>query len=343
MTATAALASRSSPHPRAATTSLLGLARAAGLRLVVLGASKDPNAKVTAVLVSEETGRAELVAKVATTARAAAAVERERQILVSLRALLPARLRRTVPAVVDLVDLDGRPSLVMTALPGTALSIRYLERGHTASRASVEADFRLAGAWLADLQAATAGPAEPVRLAGGLLAPLRRRYPEEPADGAVLGLLTEIDARLARTTAARTVVHGDFWPGNLLVSAGALTGVVDWEAAATRGDPVRDLARFALSYALYLDRRTRPGRVVRGHAGLRADRWGRAVEFALDGRGWFPELFRDFLHTGLRRLDIAPTLWRDVALAGVAELAAHSDDDVFARRHLDLLRRMVTA
>jgi aminoglycoside phosphotransferase (APT) family kinase protein len=39
----------------------------------------------------------------------------------------------------------------------------------------------------------------------------------------------------------RTLVHGDYWPGNLLWERGRLTGVVDWEEPRV-GDPSRDVA-----------------------------------------------------------------------------------------------------
>ncbi|MGV3525402.1 MAG: phosphotransferase family protein [Candidatus Sericytochromatia bacterium] len=42
-----------------------------------------------------------------------------------------------------------------------------------------------------------------------------------------------------------TLLHGDFWPGNLLWSEGRLTAVVDWEDAAW-GDPLADLAQARL-------------------------------------------------------------------------------------------------
>jgi aminoglycoside phosphotransferase (APT) family kinase protein len=37
------------------------------------------------------------------------------------------------------------------------------------------------------------------------------------------------------------LLHGDFWPGNLLWREGRLAGIIDWEDAA-RGDPLIDLA-----------------------------------------------------------------------------------------------------
>jgi hypothetical protein len=64
------------------------------------------------------------------------------------------------------------------------------------------------------------------------------------------------------------------------------------------------------------------------------------VDFALNGSGWFPELFRDFVGAGLRRLGASPDLWRDAVLAGLAEVAARTDDPAFGRSHLELFRRL---
>ncbi len=314
-----------------------------GLRSVVLGASKDPNAKVSILLVSPATGRAELVVKLATTDAAGLAVERERRTLEAVRALLPGSLLATLPRPIEMVEFDGRPAMVATALSGRPMTVSYLRRGHTADRGRVASDLGTAGAWLGAIHESTAGSPGPIRLAADLSTPLFRRYPEELREGPVPVALAEIGARLSAAVTPQTVVHGDFWFGNVLLEDGRLPGVVDWESADTSGEPVRDLARFAVSYAVYLDHRTRRGRQVAGHPGLRADKWGAAVEFALDGTGWFPELFRGFLESGLRRLGAAETLWRDLALAGIAELAARSDDDDFARRNLDLFRRLAVA
>lgn len=45
------------------------------------------------------------------------------------------------------------------------------------------------------------------------------------------------------------LLHGDFWPGNMLWLDGQLTGIVDWEDAAT-GDPLADLANTRLEMLL---------------------------------------------------------------------------------------------
>ncbi|MEZ4555340.1 MAG: phosphotransferase [Caldilineaceae bacterium] len=41
---------------------------------------------------------------------------------------------------------------------------------------------------------------------------------------------------------APVLLHGDFWPGNVLWQDGRLTGVIDWEGAEARGDPLADVA-----------------------------------------------------------------------------------------------------
>jgi hypothetical protein len=79
---------------------------------------------------------------------------------------------------------------------------------------------------------------------------------------------------------------------------------------------------------------------VSGHRGLRADRWGAGVEYAIDGAGWYPGLVRSFVRTGLERLGVSPSCWRDVLLADLAASAAAADHDEFARNHMLLFHRL---
>jgi aminoglycoside phosphotransferase len=305
-----------------------------------MGASKDPNAKVTVLLISPESGLPVLAVKAPTTDRAAEAVEAEARALQELAESGLPGVGEATPRVVDIVDLEGRAAVVMTAVQGTPMSTLYLRRRHIASPARVAADFAAAGSWLSGFQGGSAGAPAPIDMDGGAASLLRRRFDGEDGLDGDLDRLAEMCAGLARHGVPRTAVHGDFWFGNLLVSRGNVSGVVDWEAASTSGEPVRDIVRFALMYALYLDCRTRPGGRVAGHSDLRAGPWGAGVQYALDGSGWFPDLFRRFVGDGLARLGAPRAIWRDVALAGIAEVAALTDDDVFARRHLELFRRL---
>jgi aminoglycoside phosphotransferase (APT) family kinase protein len=320
--------------------SLWEFIRASGLRSLVIGPSKDPNAKVTVLLVSPESGKPVLAVKVPTTDSAGSAVDAESQILAYLNKLEPEHVSRTIPRTVEVVDFEGRPALVMTAVAGVPMMTSYLQRRHTATHARVAEDFAAVGAWLADLQRATNGPSAPLNMDCGVTVRLASRFREDERLGEDLDQLAEIYASLRGETVPRTVVHGDFWFGNVLLAGGRVSGVVDWEAGAKSGEPVRDLVRFALMYALYLDPRAFAGRRIAGQRKFAEGSWGASVEYALDGTGWFPDLFRRFLGDGLARLGASPASWRAAALAGIAEVAALTDEEGFARRHLELFRRV---
>lgn len=343
---TSAVLTTTPPQPSAKPGELQPLsefARGSGLQSLVIGISKDPNAKVTVLLVSPISGRSVLAVKVPTTDVAARAVEAEERALLAIRQVAPRTVVDVIPRVVDAVEFEGRRATVVTAMPGIPMATSYIRRRHTATRALVAADFNAVEAWLSELQSGTAGRSARVDMDGGVVARLRGRFPDDVRFDADLDQLAEINDRLGRNETPRTAVHGDMWFGNVLLAGTQITGVVDWEASTTSGEPIRDLVRFALMYALFLDRRTRPERRVAGHPGLRADRWGAGVEFALDGVGWFPDLFRQFLERGLVRLGAPAASWRDAAVAGIAEVAALTDDHDFARRHFELFRRLCRA
>jgi len=315
--------------------------RASGLRSLVVCASKNPNAKIIVLLVSPTTGRPELAVKVPTTDPAADTVETERRLLSELDGLGPT-LAATIPRAVDAVDFDGRVGLVMTALDGVPMKTSYLRWRHVARPARVAADFDAIERWTAELHRRTAGPSAPLDMETGVAPRLESRFRDVPELGDDLERLAEICAQLRREATPRTAVHGDLWLGNVFLHGRDVSGVVDWEDGAAAGEPVRDLVRFALMYALFLDRRTKVGRRVAGHRALRAGEWGAGVAYALDGTGWFPDLFRRFLQNGLARLGASAAMWRDAALAGLAETAAFTDDDDFARLHLELFRRLAS-
>jgi hypothetical protein len=313
------------------------------LQSLVLGPSKDPNAKVTILLVSPVSKRTVLAVKAPTTDRSATAVETERKVLSEL-AKLPARhVLETIPRPVDAVEFDGRQAVVMTAVPGTPMMMSYLRRRHRRSATNVAADFAAADGWLDSFRRATAGEPSPLAMGEGVRERLRLRFAGDERLDADLDRLAEIYSRLREEAVPRTAVHGDFWFGNILVANGRVSGVVDWEAGSRWGEPTRDLARFALIYALYLGGAASPRRRVAGHPGIHVGTWGAAVEYAFDGNGWFPELFRRFLGDGLARLGASPAAWRELALAGIAEITAFTDHDDFARLHLDLFRRVAHA
>jgi phosphotransferase family enzyme len=314
-----------------------------GADTALLTGSRDPNAKLTAIVLARDPRRSpvRVTVKVPTTAVAADVVAAEGRLLAALADLDLGGLAASIPAVVGYVDADGLPAMVTTGLAGVPMQVRYHGWRHTARRSRVAADFAAAGSWLAALHAATAAGSGPVSFAGSCLVRIEDRFPDHPALAAVRPGLSAAAARLDGARTPRTVVHGDFWAGNLLLRDGRVAGVVDWESGQLSGEPLRDVVRFALSYALYLDRHTRPGRPVPGHPGLRADGFGAGVAAAFGGRGWFGALVRDFVTGALVRLGAPAGLWRDALLAGVAEVAAGADHHDFAAAHLQLLAELV--
>jgi hypothetical protein len=221
------------------------------------------------------------------------------------------------------------------------MSTRYHDWHHTARESLVRRDFALAASWLQEVHSATAGASRPVEVAARWSDPIRERWSADPDVEWLTDRLAALHEVLRCLSTPRTVVHGDFWCGNILLDDDRVTGVVDWEAGALEDEPLRDLARFPLAYALYLDRHTATGRRVAGHPGMRAGSPGSGVLRAFDATTWFGALVRDFVSTGLERFGAPPGMWRHVLMAGIAEIAATADHPVFAHLHLDLLRTLL--
>lgn len=308
-------------------------------RSVVVAMSKDENPKATVLVRPEWASGPSLVVKVGTTAEAKQAVLREAAALRRLEQLDPSRLHATVPSCLDL-RLRGTQAVLVTSIcPGVPLSTTYHRWRHTASADRVRADFASVAAWLTALGRLGADEDET-----GLAAPwadrLLRRWPDDEVADTVARAVADRHDRLGPVGGGggAHIVHGDFWCGNVLHRDGAVTGVVDWEHSHAAGDPVRDRVRFALAYALYLDRHTPAGRRVAGHPGLVAGPWAEPIRHVLRATGWFPELVAGFVGDGLLATGRDPLRWRDALLLGIAEVAALSDHADFARQHLQLAR-----
>jgi aminoglycoside phosphotransferase len=324
-----------------ARTALADLIERAGGRAACLAMSKDPNAKVTILIFGPGERQPAMVAKVPITDLAARDVVREADRLAAIADRGIGPVAGTVPRVVTMAEHLGRPVMVTTALPGQAMLAAYHAWRHTARPAAVAADFAATRSWLAGLHSGTA--AGEISLAvtlDGAADVIARRFGERPGTEQDLARLAGLQDRLAAHRVAATVVHGDLWAGNLLLAGGRVSGVVDWERAQVLGPPTRDLARFILSYSLYLDRHTRPGRRVAGHPGLRAGQWGAGVEYALTGTGWYPRLAAQFMTESLHAIGLPGSCGPDLLLAELAAVAAEADHADFAWEHLLLFRRL---
>jgi Phosphotransferase enzyme family len=315
---------------------------AEGCAAVLLDGSKDPNSGVTVLVIPPGADGPELAVKIATTPAAARVISGEARLLRALRRRELRGIEATIPRHEGVFDADGMLAVAASVVPGVPMSTEYHAYRHVARPAAVRADFTAAANWLAALQAGSAAPPAPIALLDGVAERIIARWPGDGQADELAQRLGPLAARLTAATIPRTVVHGDFWAGNLLVTRGVVTGVVDWAAGELAGEPLRDIVRFALSYSLYLDRHTRPGQPVAGHPGLRADGWGAGIRHAIAGQHWYGHVVRDFVACALARLGAPAGLWRAALLAGLAEVAVTADHPDFAARHRDLLLRLLS-
>ena len=305
-------------------------------RTVVIAMSRDANPKATVMVFVDGAPSPLLALKVGITQGACRSVDAEARALRALAEVDPAMVHHTAPRVLELRDDPLGTALVMIACPGVSMAIDYHRWRHNSRPDRVRRDFARADRWLRQLARRSVPPAAPLRWADGI----RARFGSDAVAECAATATHSIEVKLERPNLG-AFVHGDFWCGNILHTAGVVSGVVDWEHAVVGGDPVRDRARFALSYSLYLDRHTRAGSPVHGHAGLRAGRWGAGIGYAVQGQGWYPELVAEFVGDGLETSGRSSDLWRAAMLSGLAEIVVRSDHDGFARQHLELLGELV--
>lgn len=179
------------------------------------------------------------IAKVRPADAAGEPLATEREAIDRVRAELPAVLAATVPRVLGWRRAAGREGLLLAALPGRSAWAELRSSAFPARAASRH--LAAAADWLARFHAATRRE-ESLRLP-----PWAELAPGEPGPPPWYRRLEE---RLARRPLPLAAGHGDFWPRNVLVAGGAVTAVVDWEAARPAAPPFDDLFAFAWSVAI---------------------------------------------------------------------------------------------
>jgi thymidylate kinase len=189
--------------------------------------------------------------KMPLTADGAAGLDREATTLAALRPdprlgdlrrLLPRTLARgrvlEQPYRVDLplpghspLELVGDPSARRRLLEAAAESIAVL---HEATASTVRAGDAIVERWVD-------APLADLARSGAIRHPRFR--------GRAARLREELHGALSGRLLATSWVHGDYWLGNLLYSGDdlALSGIVDWDAAAPAEPPMHDLLHLVLS------------------------------------------------------------------------------------------------
>ena len=260
-----------------------------------------------------------------------------------------ARRPRRHPPAAGRVRGRRRPAGVGHDRPRRRADARRLPplAAHRATPARSRADFAAAAAWLARLQEATAGPAEPVALAPTALSGIERRFPDHPALRGVRTGLSAVElppsppyAPRARSCTATT------GPATSCCTGGRVSGVVDWESGALAGEPLRDVARFVLSATRSTSTGTpAPAGRVAGHRGLRAGAVRRRHRRRAERPGLVRRAAPGTSSAGAASGSACPAaLWRDALLiAGIAEVAATADHPRLRRRAPRAARRAAGA
>jgi thiamine kinase-like enzyme len=155
-------------------------------------------------------------------------------------------------------DLLSDPAARMRMQIAAAATIREL---HRRTATSVVVDGKMLERWVD----------QPINLIRRSVPPLLR---SASVDGTLKRLAAEIHAVMLGRTLPISWIHGDFWPGNLLVTpdGATVTGIVDWDFAAPDELPLHDLLHLLL-YTRKLVQRCELGDVIRA---------------TLAGEGWLP-------------------------------------------------------
>ncbi|WP_170133213.1 phosphotransferase [Arthrobacter livingstonensis] len=191
-----------------------------------------------------------LVLKIAISTAASRGLDRHAAAVEYLGAELAGDLAAVLPRVLGRAELEGNLVLAESRLPGTPATslpasaeekdvvaraaLAMMGRIHTATGRVLEIDEELLAAWV-----------------DGPLAAIRQVY---GSPGAAVRL-ERLSAELRRAWLGRQVVagyvHGDLWPGNVLLrgepETPQVSGIVDWENARAIGLPDTDLVHWWLT------------------------------------------------------------------------------------------------
>jgi len=223
-----------------------------------------------------------------------AAVEHEGRLLVELRRGDYGSAALVAPRHIGIAEHCGRPVLLVSPTAGLPLD----PAGGRPTRRDVAAVIE----WLIALWDGGRPDSCPPDLGATAVDALLTRHSADADRAAVLDRLCLARARLSRVRVPQTISHGALTPDRVAVTQDRVTGVDDWGCGTIAGDPLRDLASFALA-----------------SANLRMD-------YLLRSRRSVATALRAGIRRGLAALGVDTQLGGEVLLLAIAEQAAATDE-----------------
>jgi hypothetical protein len=221
--------------------------------------------------------------------------------------------------------------LVASAVPGRQLTGAFCDALRISHSRCHGVELAVAGAWLAHFQEVTARGSGPVDLlphedVAGLDRLAREARGSDHAARTVLDRAHRVHEVLARHEAPRSAVHGNFSADQVLVDprTAQVSGVLGWRRATTRGEPLVDVGRFAVTHP--------------AHGGPWSSLGAVHGATVLAGRGPRAEQGRRFIREALVRLGLPDDLWYAVAWAATASLLAGGSASHDGRQTVPLTR-----
>lgn len=192
-----------------------------------------------------------------------------RQVVTTLQSMPMLRsFGALVPRALAWGEFEAQSYYLETAIAGTSASDLVRQRAepatfkHDAARAIRQLHVGTAQRRVVDTDAFA-------RLAGDDLATLYQLSAGWPEPARMRDALQSIEALLRRKLIGLDLpfgwVHGDYWPGNILVRAdGGIGGVIDWDRAAPNQLPLLDILHL-FAYVRKMQQRTELGDEIVGY------------------------------------------------------------------------------
>ena len=204
--------------------------------------SAVPTVGDTVVLRATTAAEGDVMVKVALSGAASSGLDRHAAMLVHLAEVDGARSR--VPELVARGSLGGRRCVVERASAGSSLAVG-VDEGSTITALQL-----MAGVHIATARERPQGIGPLHEVVGADLARVAQVCRTDVRRRTVAGLAEMLALGLGAQPLVTSVVHGDFWPGNVLAvgepGRRQATSIVDWERASPSGLPELDLVHYLL-------------------------------------------------------------------------------------------------